>query len=303
MTAATTQELLYACLVLPLAVTNLKARVNGLIMCSDASTIGGGCCASSGVRSPELLYQSASRVALSRMPLLVQGFVHCEPSEEARRLVRVHWPGVSQLSSSADLQYEQMRAIGNCKTYDSSIYLVLFVGQSPVLKLEGTPQDSLFLEVIRVRDLCDKLFRTKVLWVIENLDELQEGFLEPHGIDAKDFTSNGGLKHEVKVSCQRLPASDWVDAGWARTAECELPGFCRAGVRKKQPARSRGIDLATGDDVQGWKLHEFAFLLNSLPGNTCWCTTLIKLGELLALREREREREKLMGFDMVHFCC
>eukprot|EP00971_Amphidinium_carterae_P330859 6464112-Amphidinium_carterae.2 len=58
LTAASTQELLHACLVLPLAVTNLKARIDGLITCSDASTTGGGCCASSGVRSPELLYKS-----------------------------------------------------------------------------------------------------------------------------------------------------------------------------------------------------------------------------------------------------
>eukprot|EP00971_Amphidinium_carterae_P258133 5123634-Amphidinium_carterae.1 len=166
-------------------------------------------------------------------------------------------------------------------SYDSNIDLVLFVGQSPVLKLDGSQQDKLFLEMVRVKDLCVKMFRTKVCWVIENVDGLKEGYLEqfnlvldckPSVIDARDFThvsrprvywmsgllsesdvahvQVSPLKQDVTISCERLRTSAWVDAGWNRTTECDLPGFSKAGALKKRPARSRGMSEATQEDVE-----------------------------------------------------
>jgi hypothetical protein len=113
------EELLVAAALLPMAFTDLRAGIDGLVTVSDASEEGGGACVSSGVADPSIsllddrvaggqrtttrprvlvigLFDGAGglRVSLGRLPVDVVGYISSEIDKEARRLVRVRWAGV-----------------------------------------------------------------------------------------------------------------------------------------------------------------------------------------------------------------
>ena len=134
-------ELISACSLLPLALMDLRTPVSGLVTCSDASTTGGGMCASNGLSETGLgflekldaapydsecfrpqgsaqcfktqgprvavisLFDGPSAVmcALTRLPCVVQGYASAGGAATVQRLSRTRFPGVLELGKAEEI--------------------------------------------------------------------------------------------------------------------------------------------------------------------------------------------------------
>ena len=226
-------ELLVSCCLSPLAFSDLRTSIDGLVTCSDASMSGGGACASSGIseaadrflnsddhdsfrslgamRSSEewpLKDLDASchcylallsglhpphyrprvlvvglfdgiaglLVAVTRLPVLVIGFVTSEIDSAARRLVRKRWPGVIELGSITAITPDQINRLAG--TFSAAVDLVIIGAGSPCQDLSGLlagglglegPRSKLFFEIPRVVSLFKEAFQCAVHYFVENV--------------------------------------------------------------------------------------------------------------------------------------
>ena len=176
---------------LPLARMDFRQDMNEVVTCSDASTSGGGMCASVATspfgkmvakgalrgelaeHRPEHMVLSvglfdgigALRVALDLLGVQVIGHVSVEKEPTARRVVEAHFPGLVALDLVEEVTSERVKEWG---TAFSQASLVLLGAGPPCQGVSGLNADrrgalkesrsSLFSHVPRVRDLLRKLF-------------------------------------------------------------------------------------------------------------------------------------------------
>ena len=161
-------ELLECIALSPIAGTDLKAQVDEVATCSDASTTGGGLCCSGGLteeglnmlqyareakgdspaafaplgamrvaqrRGPKVFVISlfngisALMVGLCRLDVQVVGFASCEIDKECKKLVRKRWPGVIELGSIVDVSETSIETLAHSVGYQ--LDLVIIGGGSP----------------------------------------------------------------------------------------------------------------------------------------------------------------------------
>ena len=210
---STRRELLRAVCALPLAVGSLRIPYSGLVTCSDASTQGGGLCASAGLageglRMPEKLnkgdvqhFQPAGAidikggvgprvlavsifndigalvVALSRLPCQVVGYASCETNKEMKRVLRRRWPGIIELG---DISKVDEKVIDHLqRSFVNHLDFVL-VGASCPYQGKGTNSHEavLFAELLRVIGLLKSFFTVPVHYFVENVASLSESAYE-----------------------------------------------------------------------------------------------------------------------------
>lgn len=177
---------------LPLAKLDFRLDVHPIITCSDASSTGGGICASTvttaigravaegGLRGEQpdphieggvvavSLFDGigAFRVALELLGLPVLGYVAIEKSEAARRVVERNYPGVIHCQDVVQIQLEDTK---QWSMQFSQASLVLIGAGPPCQGVSGLNCDrkgalrdersSLFGEVPRIRDLVRQAFK------------------------------------------------------------------------------------------------------------------------------------------------
>eukprot|EP00438_Fugacium_kawagutii_P021191 Skav201588 [mRNA] locus=scaffold152:522075:528206:+ [translate_table: standard] len=176
---------------LPLARIDFRLDMHPMVTCSDASSGGGGFCASAGLTPlgeevskgglrGESLEESCSgsvlsiglfdgigalRVALDALGVQVLGHVSVETQESAHRVVEAHFPGCIFVSDVRDIDETMVQG---WSTTFSQCSLVLIGGGPPCQGVSGLNCDrrgalrdsrsSLFAHVPRVRDLCRRFF-------------------------------------------------------------------------------------------------------------------------------------------------
>ena len=382
-------ELLVGCCLCPLAFSDLRASVDGVVTCSDASMMGGGACASScitegaerflasggedsfrslgAMRSSEewplaeldvsslsyapLLKTLAAPffrprvlvvglfdgiagllVSVSRLPVLVIGFVTSEIDSAAKRLVRKRWPGVIELGSICDISGDKISRLAG--TYAAAVDLVLIGAGSPCqdlsallaggLGLEG-PRSKLFFEIPRVVDLFKTHFNCPVHYFVENVfsmtPENRQKFSEVLGItpvlcDAVHFSwcrrprlfwmswdlfpRNEVQKiwrgdcWEVLPKVQKIDRQAWVSPGWTWAGNASaLPTFTRALPSARPPRRPAGLEDASVEAIDRWEKDEYCFQVYQYEAQ--FMLTSLADGSLRL--PDIHEREVLMGFD------
>eukprot|EP00438_Fugacium_kawagutii_P030707 Skav213061 [mRNA] locus=scaffold364:550493:557908:- [translate_table: standard] len=184
-------ELLRCLSLLPLARLDFRLPVHEVVTCSDASSSGGGICASIGLTSlggmaaggsirgelPEFAGDNsvvaiglfdgigALRVALEIIGVKVLGYVSVEPLQAARRVVESHFPGVIHVDSVEEVD-EHVVSSWACRFSQCSMVVV---GAGPPCQgVSGLNSDrkgalrdcrsSLFAHVPRIRSLVQKAF-------------------------------------------------------------------------------------------------------------------------------------------------
>ena len=205
-------ELLLACCLMPLAFTDLRARVDHRVSVTDASEAGGGACISVGLtaagraeacspqfkalvspsvvpavprsllRCPKVLCVGlfdglgGLRVALSRLPVVVIGFISSEVDRTAKRLVRRRWPGVIEWGDITQIDRRMVDAAAG--VYRTEVDVVLVGAGSPCQDLSQLlagrtglrgSRSSLFFEIPRLLSLLKEAFTCPVEYFIENV--------------------------------------------------------------------------------------------------------------------------------------
>ena len=177
---------------LPLARLDFRLDVNAMVTGSDASSSGGGICASTGLTSvggmvangalrgevPEPagdmavfslgLFDGigALRVALETINVRVLGHVSVECNKAAQRVVEAHYPGVEVVDSVTDIDQDM---VDKWAGRYSQCSLVVIGAGPPCQGVSGLNPDrrgalkdersSLFSEVPRIREIVRKAFR------------------------------------------------------------------------------------------------------------------------------------------------
>ena len=167
------QELLQCIGLCPLAGTDLRAQVDGMVTCSDASETGGGLCASGQLteeghsllhsdnfsatrllpfsplgamkmpseKGPRIFVASlfdgisALMCALCRMDVQVVGFASSEVDKECKKLVRRRWPGVIELGDITKISSEALTVLASSAGY--KVDFALAGGGSPCQDLSA----------------------------------------------------------------------------------------------------------------------------------------------------------------------
>eukprot|EP00435_Cladocopium_sp_Y103_P025953 s2172_g6.t1 len=176
---------------LPLARLDFRLDIHEMVTCSDASTTGGGVCASKAVTpfgqmvaegslrgemaehtSDHMILTiglfdgiGALRVALDALGAQVIGHVSVEKAAGARRVVEAHYPGVVTVTQVEDVTDEMVK---EWSTLFSQTSLVLLGAGPPCQGVSGLNADrkgalkdsrsSLFTHVPRVRELLKRHF-------------------------------------------------------------------------------------------------------------------------------------------------
>ena len=205
----TVRELVRAVCGLPLAVGSLRTPFSGLVTCSDASTEGGGLCASAGLTTegenmlnklesgethcfvpagamrststegPRILVVSvfndigALMVALTRLPCQVIGYASSEVDRERKRVIRRRWPGVIELG---DIEKVDLKVVELLQKSTGGHMDFVLVGIScpcqDVVALEQSRENRVFHHALRVIDLLRSSFLVPVHYFIENVASL-----------------------------------------------------------------------------------------------------------------------------------
>ena len=205
----TARELVRAVCALPLAVGSLRTPFSGLATCSDASTRGGGLCASAGLTSegkhmlsrlennevrsfkaagdlsvdcgegPRVVVISifndvgALMLALTRLPCQVVCYASSEVDREQKKVIRRRWPGVIELGniSTVDLKLVELLQ----RSTGGHVDLVLVGISCPCQDFRGPKLPSgvqLFSECLRVIKLLKSCFMVPVHYFVESLASL-----------------------------------------------------------------------------------------------------------------------------------
>eukprot|EP00438_Fugacium_kawagutii_P006828 Skav227026 [mRNA] locus=scaffold456:236256:249187:+ [translate_table: standard] len=228
---------------LPLSRMDFRLEPHGMVTCSDASTSGGGMCASVGLshigtmveggglrgqpgtRSPEVqvllvsLFDGigAMRVALDLQQVSVIGYISVECRDSCRRVVESHYPGVITVE---DVRLVNREMVRSWALQFSQAQLILLASGPPcqgVSKLNADrlgalvdPRSSLFSEVPRVKDLLRESFPWSPLHsLMENVASMDES-------DEYTMTSSDGntpvmidAKHLTWANRPRLYWCSW----------------------------------------------------------------------------------------------
>ena len=227
---------------LPLARMDFRLGVHPIVTCSDASTTGGGICASWTTTAvgasiaagdmrgevPEARIEGgilaiglfdgigALRVALELVNIPVVGYVSVERHEPARRVVEANYPNV--------VHYHDVKEIGDKEVRDwvskfSQVSLVLIGAGPPCQGVSGLNADRkgalkderscLFSEVPRIRDAVKEGFNWCPVYVlmesVASMDK-QDREVMSEGIDAEPIRCDAG----TLTWCHR-PRLYWCD--------------------------------------------------------------------------------------------
>eukprot|EP00438_Fugacium_kawagutii_P034498 Skav206642 [mRNA] locus=scaffold5599:32144:35829:- [translate_table: standard] len=175
----------------PLARLNFRLPMSGMVTCSDASTSGGGICASEELTSLGHLVSTgclrgevpepndervvlavglfdgiaALRVALELLEVTVAGYVSVETNPSARRVVEANYPGVLHYNDVREITEETVKEL-SCRF--GQVNLVILGAGPPCQGVSGLNSDrrgalrdersNLFVHVPRVRALFQKAF-------------------------------------------------------------------------------------------------------------------------------------------------
>lgn len=241
---STMRCILHSIAMVGLAFANIKAEIDGMVSCSDASEAGGGLCVSgelttlgenmlsslqsdisqdrrmpfspAGAMSPNQpvgpkilvisLFDGIGAVmcALCRLPCQVVGYVSSEIDKECKRLVRRRWPGVLEVGSILDFTDKTMEAIYVGLNF--KIDLVLVVGGSPCQELDG-PRSRLFFQMPKIFDHAKKRFRCRVELMVENVFSMTK---ENRKICSTTLGLKPYLVDSIQLSWCRRPRFFWV---------------------------------------------------------------------------------------------
>ena len=205
----TARELVRALCALPLAVGSLRTPFSGLVTCSDASTEGGGLCASAGltsegmnmlnrlesgevhcfqpagalplkgVQGPRVVVVSifddigALTVALTRLPCQVVCYVSSEVDREQKKVIRRRWPGVIELGNISTVDEKQVELLQ--RSTGGHVDLVLAGVRCPCQEYGAgaqSPGAQLFTESLRAINLLKSCFMVPVHYLVENIASL-----------------------------------------------------------------------------------------------------------------------------------
>lgn len=211
----------------PLAKLDFRLDVHPVVTCSDASTSGGGICASAGTtvvgrsiaqgglrgQFPEQVASGgilaiglfdgigALRVALE-LSVPVVGYVSVEKHEPARRVVERHYPGVLHYPDVTSIESEHIR---QWSTRFSQTTLVLIGAGPPCQGVSGLNADRrgalkderscLFQEIPRIRDEVKRFFVWCPVFVLmESVASMDRGDREimSHGIGEEPVRCDAG---------------------------------------------------------------------------------------------------------------
>ncbi|CAK0851426.1 unnamed protein product [Prorocentrum cordatum] len=241
--AAMLEELLAA--TMPMAATSLRAKIEGMATVSDASEFGGGWRASAGLRAePEASLSSAPTLdeqmhlgarllqlaavllvglfdgigglaaAFSRLPARATGCVTAETDAEARRVVRLRWPGAIDWGDATRAAAAVVNELRDA--YCDEVDLCAAAAGSPCqdlarLKASGAglrgAMSGLFYEVPRLLEPIRAAFGHKLKW-------LHWMSWEPHVAAPLTGVARDGFC-EVDVRAPRGPLCElaWQDEG------------------------------------------------------------------------------------------
>ena len=382
-------EMLVACCLVPLAFTDLRAKIDGLVTCSDASMTGGGSCCSSGISDSALRFLRTDTegdsfrpmgamglsdewprkeldrscanlnhllslpspsykkrvlvvglfdgiggllVSVSRLPVVILGFVTSEIDSMARRLVRKRWPGVIELGDISKITREAIERLA--ATYNAVIDAVIVAAGSPCQDLSALlhggkglqgSRSKLFFEIPKVIALFKECFTVPVDYFVENVfsmtaDNRQEFSrvlgIVPCLVDACHFSfcrrprlywcswplfPQERVQHvwrgdywEIIPSVFKLPRDSWISPGWVwAPGQDLLPTFTRALPSKYPPAHPAGLEGASEDARARWSADNYCFQVYQYEE----CFMLRSLDHLHLRLPTAEEREILMGFD------
>eukprot|EP00435_Cladocopium_sp_Y103_P058354 s184_g20.t1 len=291
---------------LPLARLDFRLDMHEMVTCSDASTTGGGVCASAavtpfgkmvseGALRGELAEHStdhmvltvglfdgigALRVALDVLGAQVIGHVSVEKAEAAQRVVEAHYPGVIAVPNVEDVTCEMVKT---WSTRFSQASVVVLGAGPPCQGVSGLNADrkgalkdsrsSLFTHVPRVRDLLKRHFCwCPVYTLMESVASMDQQDQEAmsEGIGMRPLSCNAG----TFTWCQR-PRLYWVD--WE-----DKPG--------RKPA---GIQHCTAEELQRWAQDSHRFPPYQYKQQHC----LVNKHNQFRLPDVS-EREMMMGFPL-----
>ncbi|CAE7721934.1 unnamed protein product [Symbiodinium sp. CCMP2592] len=247
LTSGKAEELLKAAGLLPLACALLRTPVSGLVTCSDASTLGGGMCASSGLTAwgeqclnelswggvdgeffrpqgsiggsintgPRVLVVSlfdgvgSIMCAATRLPLMVRGYASSEIDKDCMRLTRTRWPGIIELGDIRKITTKVIDQLAGSIGY--RLDLVLLSAGCPTSDYEQA--DIWLKEIKRVEFLSRQAFSVPVESLIEAMFPLSRESLDVfnHALQHKPLLVDA--KH---LSWMRRPRLFWLT--WAVTA-------------------------------------------------------------------------------------
>ncbi|CAK0806547.1 unnamed protein product [Prorocentrum cordatum] len=297
-------ELLVFCMALPLAFTDLRAKIDTGVIATDASEQAGGICYSAGLTArgvqaatgegglceeavhttfaaPQMVRwrprvilvelfagAAAAAVAAHRLPMSVAAHLCSEVEPAARRLVRRRWPGVIELGNIEALDLERFTRMLEGFRRDADWVFII----------AGSP-----CQVAALIEASKRVFGTHVDWFVENVfsmgAEARGQFSQALGVtpvlfEAKDFTrvkSEGISQYtKVEVSVERAAADLWPLPGWRLDdPEVDLPCFTRPVPRRHPPLRPVGLERASPTALARWATDQHRYQVNKYEDALC----------------------------------
>ena len=226
----------------PLARLDFRLDMHDMVTCSDASTTGGGVCATTAVtpfgqmvsegslrgelaenRSDHMVLSvglfdgiGALRVALDALGVQVIGHISVEKEDTARRVVEANFPGVVTLDQVEDVDDDTVK---RWSAQFSQASLIVLGAGPPCQGVSGLNADrrgalkdsrsSLFSHVPRIRDLLRKYFKwCPVFTLMESVASMDQTdrTIMSQAIGMRPLSCNAG----AFTWCQR-PRLYWVD--------------------------------------------------------------------------------------------
>ena len=330
-------ELLRFLGLLPLAFLDFRLPVHEQVTCSDASSSGGGICASVaptalGVQVSQGLLRGelaeirgdlavvaiglfdgigAFRVALELLGVPVLGYLSVEKQPAGRRVVESHFPGVEVLTDVQDVTLEVIK--------------------QRALKDE---RSSLFSEVPRIRELCKQAFAWcpvySLMESVASMDAtdrktMSAGFgAEPVLCDAADaswchrprlywcdwevyesegiWLEEGSGDQPRRLVLEAAPDIRLVTkAGWVKvTPDKRFPTFTTSRPRDHPGRKPAGIQQCSSAELQLWQQDRHRFP----PYQYCQIHCLVNAKNELRAPDVS-ERELMLGFPLHYTatCC
>ena len=277
LTSGKMEELVKAAVMLPFASTSLRTPVSGLVTCSDASTLGGGMCASSGLThwgkqcldgldnysldgeffkpqgsmkgggtlGPRMVVVSlfdgvgSIMCAATRLPFTVRGYASSEIDKDCMRLTRTRWPGIIELGDVRKITAKAVDQLASSIGY--RLDLVLLSAGCPC---SGYEEAHLWLqEVVRVHKLLKQSFGVSVELLVEAMFPLSQDSL----FKFNEVLQLKPLLVDAKyLSWMHRPRLFWVT--WAVKAVegeslCDAGGYTRWDLRITRESKQSWVDV------------------------------------------------------------
>ncbi|CAK0899459.1 unnamed protein product, partial [Prorocentrum cordatum] len=252
--AAMVGELLTAMLVMTMAATSLRAKIEGMAAVSDASEFGGGARAPMGLRAeveaslgsaPTLDEQMHLGARLLQLP--------AEPTEPwtARRVVRLRWPGANDWGDATRVTATVVNELRGA--YCDEVDLSAAAAGSPCqdlarLNASGAglrgAKPGLFYEAPLFLELLKAALGHMLKWFVENVaSTTADNWAEISR--ARAFLACSS----VLVPCQR-PSLRWMS--WGPHVAAPLAVVARGGFREVRAPRGPLCELAWQDEGARW---------------------------------------------------